>query len=103
MGGTHARAYAKIPGVEIVAVFLSPRNRAILDLAIRVITAAFLFVFVWVTWSVALRYVPFASLGTGLSQAVPRIALPIGGILMLVNIIPVMLEDYLRLVQGEDR
>lgn len=54
------------------------------------VISAFLIIFMMVTWNVALIYNAYNSLGTGLPQSLPRLALPVGAFLMLINILALL-------------
>lgn len=76
------------PRIEVLSSILSRRAQAAVDLAMQALMLFFLVVFTYVAAGLAQRYIGFASLGTGLSQAMPRYALPVGGALMLLNLLP---------------
>lgn len=78
------------PRVEVLSSILSKRVQALIDLAVQALIFFFLVVFVYVSADLAQRYIAFNSLGTGLSQSVPRYALPVGGFLMMINLLPRM-------------
>lgn len=78
------------PRIEVLPSILPQRAQAAIDLAIQALILFFLVVFTYIAIDLAQRYVAFTSLGTGLSQAVPRYALPVGGALMLINLLPKM-------------
>lgn len=58
--------------------------------AVVLLIASFLLVFTVVTWRVAVLYGGYTSLGTGLPQSVARMALPIGAVMMLVNVLSLL-------------
>ena len=89
------------PRIEVLPSMLPRRVQALIDLAIQALILIFLVVFVYVTTDLAQRYLAFTSLGTGLSQAVPRYALPVGGALMLVNLLPKMQASLDALLRTE--
>lgn len=89
------------PRIEAISALVTPRMQALIDLVLQALIAIFLAVFIWVSWGLALRYIQFTSLGTGISQAVPRFALPVGGLLLLINLGPLVAANIGR-VRGDD-
>lgn len=69
------------------------RWRHSLNVFLVIAIAAFLVAFIWISADVAMRYAGFASLGTGISQAVPRFALPTGSVLLLINVGALLLDN----------
>lgn len=81
------------PGIQALSAILSVRALAVIGLLTRTLILVFLVVFIAVSADLAQRYSAFTSVATGISQAVPRSALPIGGVLMLLNLLPKMKSD----------
>ncbi|MBW3097191.1 TRAP transporter small permease [Pseudohoeflea coraliihabitans] len=85
------------PRIEAISETLPPRIRAVNECILQFLVAAFLVVFIWVSTGLAGRYIGFISLGSGISQSIPRFALPVGGFLMLVNLFPKLMMSLSRL------
>lgn len=87
------------PRIEVLSSILPRRVQALIDLALQVLILVFLVVFIYVAADLAKRYLAFTSLGTGLSQSVPRYALPVGGILMIINLLPKMRANFVAVLR----
>ena len=75
------------PRLELFEQYLSSGGRRRIALVVNSLTMTFLVVLTLVGLDVALVYSEFPSQGSGVPQSWPRLALPVGGFLMLLNLL----------------
>jgi len=96
MGGGIAVAEGLNPRIEMIDGVRSPRVRQYVEIFVGVLVLAFLAVFIVVTFDVVKTYNGYRSLALGIPQSVPRLALPVGGCLMAVNVLAKLLARLSR-------
>jgi TRAP-type C4-dicarboxylate transport system permease small subunit len=73
------------PRVEFFEARLSPTLRRAIAMAIDASIVAFLVFLAVVGYEVAVTYASYRTLGTGIPQSWPRLALPAGAVVMAIN------------------
>lgn len=101
VGGGIAIAARLHPRIELVDSLSSIRMRRAIDVFVSLLILGFLAGLFMISLDVALTYNNYRSLSLGLPQSVPRLALPVGAILMAINMLSKLLApDALTLSAG---
>ncbi len=93
VGGGVAIARNLHPRIELVDSIQSDKVRRAIAIFISSIAVAFLVLLFFISLEVAIIYNGYRSLGLGLPQSIPRLALPVGACLMAVNILARMIDE----------
>lgn len=92
-GGGVAIAQKLHPRIELIDGIRSARMRSAVEIAVSLLVLAFLACFFFISLDVARTYNAYRSLGLGLPQSIPRLALPVGTCLMAINMLAQLLEE----------
>jgi len=93
VGGGVAIAQGLHPRIELIDSLQAPNVRKAIELVVSLAVFAFLVVLCFVSADVAKTYNAYLSLGLGIPQSIPRIALPVGACLMAINVLAKLLEE----------
>lgn len=89
-------------GITLLVDLLPMRVRGALYLLGNLFIAVFLLVFIWFSWRLTADMGPRQiSSSLGLNMTVAYVSMPIGGFMMLVQLIAVSIEGWRRAVQGQ--
>lgn len=84
-------------GITLLVEMLPARIRGIVFLLGNLMIAVFLAVFVWFSWRLTTEMGPRQiSSSLGVSMTVAYVAMPIGGVMMLVQLVAVSIEGWQR-------
>ena len=89
-------------GITLLVDALPSRVRGVLYIFGNIMVAVFLLVFIWFSWRLTIEMGPRqTSSSLGMSMAVAYIAMPIGGVMMLIQLIAVSIEGWQRTLQDQ--
>lgn len=84
--------------VEIFVNLLRGRTKVIINLFAKLVVVVFLFFFLVSSWHVAILSAEFKSDALRISMFWSRLSLPVGGMLMLVQLVNLIIQDCLQLM-----
>ncbi|MDK2821873.1 MAG: TRAP-type transport system small permease protein [Clostridia bacterium] len=88
-------------GVEAIIRLVPERIQLLIRVLFKIFVAIFLIVFIKFSWVVAFKNMRSTSMALGISLFWVRVALPVGGILMLIAQLGNIFNDFLR-IRGID-
>jgi len=101
IGGGIAIAEGLHPRVELIDSVRSIRGRRAIEVLVAVLIMLFLGGLFLISLDVAVTYNAYRSLALRLPQSVPRLALPVGALLMAINVLSKMLaKDETPTISG---
>ena len=92
LGGGVAIAQNLHPRIELIDSLPSVWARSAIEIAVSILVLAFLVGLFLISLDVAITYNSYRSLGLGLPQSIPRMALPVGACLMAINMLAKLLD-----------
>lgn len=89
-------------GITFIVDTLPMRLRGVIYIVGNLLIAAFLVIFIWYSWRMTIEMGPRQiSSSLGMNMAVAYVAMPLGGLMMLVQTIAVSIEGWRRAIRQQ--
>ena len=90
------------PKMDFFLRRLPARSRETVEIVSTVLILVFLVLFIFVSFDLVKYNASYRSLGAGIPQSWPRLALPVGGMVLAVNVLQHCMQDLTNSTNQED-